>query len=461
MPTPSSLHPLIIMCPFPAAGHINPLLEITTHLTTGGFPVFFLCSDPFTDRVRSAGAEPWPNSSGPLTPETIRGQFALPQGHLRWNYQQKHIFLDGAPERHAILERCLASVQERFPEREVVIFNEVLFLGAVPYLLGKTPPGGKKLKVINFHTTVDWTVKEGCAPYGLVLPPAKGEEERREYARLYEELRPAARETVVYANEMMRSLGAREDVEGDFFFSEVTMLADVVLMACSPSLEYPRDDGHDEGQPMIKYIGGLPRGCSDDETEFLSLWKDLEDNERLPLGERSRKRVVFVSQGTANNDEYGELVIPTMEALGSREDLLVVVTLGKRDASLPASVVVPGNAMVVDHVPYHAVLSIADVFVFNGGYGGLMHAVMSGVPMVIAGTAADKGEVAARAEWAGVAVNLRTSTPIATIVRAAVDKVLDDESFKTKAMELKRENEALDALGRIETQIWTICERSG
>ncbi len=177
----------------------------------------------------------------------------------------------------------------------------------------------------------------------------------------------------MYANEMMRLLGAREDISGDFFYSEVTMLADVVLMACSPSLEYPWPRvGRQlevEGESKIKYIGGLPRQGPGDEMEFPSWWKDVQDNGRLPQGDKSRKRVVFVSQGTANNDKYGELLVPTMEALGSLEDLVVVVvvTLGKREASLPGSVVVPGNARVMGYVPYHALLSVADVFVFNGG----------------------------------------------------------------------------------------------
>ena len=71
-----------------------------------------------------------------------------------------------------------------------------------------------------------------------------------------------------------------------------------------------------------------------------------------------------------------------------------------------------------------------------------------------AGTAVDKGEVAARAEWAGVAVNLRTSTPTEQQIRGAVDNILADGSFRATSLRLKAENEAMDALGAIEKWIW-------
>jgi UDP:flavonoid glycosyltransferase YjiC (YdhE family) len=109
--------------------------------------------------------------------------------------------------------------------------------------------------------------------------------------------------------------------------------------------------------------------------------------------------------------------------------------------------------MVVDYLPYDALLPLADVFVSNAGYGGFMQSVMNGVPMVLAGTAADKAEVCARAEWAGVAVNLRAQTPGEDAIRAAVETVLGDGRYKKKALEVKEENERLDALARFESII--------
>ena len=346
----------------------------------------------------------------------------------------------------------------------MVIFNEVFFLGAMPYLLGKPYPEGQQVKVINFHTTINWLVSNEIGPYTLCLPPAETDAVRERYGELYEEMRPEARKTVEYANAIFRELGATRDVEGDFLFSELLRLPEVVLLACSPSLEYPRRDGSSGGGGggggKVRYIGGLPRKKVGEEMAFPAWWDEMEKNAARAPDDPGRKTVVLVSQGTANNDDYGELLVPTMEAFTDREDVLVVATLGQQGKKLPDDVLaaVPPNTRVVDYMPYDAVLPLADVFVFNGGYGGFMHGVMNGTPMIIAGTAADKGEVAARAEWAGVAINLRTGSPTPTMLRDALDRVVGDGKLKAKAMEIKEENEKMDALGAIEKLIWQLSE---
>ena len=48
----------------------------------------------------------------------------------------------------------------------------------------------------------------------------------------------------------------------------------------------------------------------------------------------------------------------------------------------------------------------------------------------------DKTEVSARVDWAGVGVNLRTDTPSATKVGAAVQRVLGDDRYRLRAAEI-------------------------
>jgi UDP:flavonoid glycosyltransferase YjiC (YdhE family) len=210
--------------------------------------------------------------------------------------------------------------------------------------------------------------------------------------------------------------------------------------------------------PTIKYIGGLPLKTCIAKTVFPEWWSKVQANAVLPRDAHGRKKVVFLSQGTVNIDNYSELIIPTIEALATRQDVLVIATLGKREEKLPDTIAIPENTMIIDYFPYDVILPLADVFIFNGGYGGFMHGVMNGTPMVFAGTAADKGEVAARAEWAGISVNLWTSTPTQTMIRNAVDRILTDGKFKANAMKLKAENEAMNALEAVEKQIWEYTE---
>ena len=80
---------------------------------------------------------------------------------------------------------------------------------------------------------------------------------------------------------------------------------------------------------------------------------------------------------------------------------------------------------------------MVDVMVTNGGYGAVQRALSTGVPLVVAGNTEDKPEVAARVEYFGAGVNLRTGTPTAAQVRRAVREVLSDPSFRDHARRLQ------------------------
>ena len=93
------------------------------------------------------------------------------------------------------------------------------------------------------------------------------------------------------------------------------------------------------------------------------------------------------------------------------------------------------------YLPYDTLLPYTNVFISNGGYNGSMNGVVNGMPMLLVGTDADKEEVSARAEYASVAVNLRVQTPTEAQIREGVGKLLTEEGYKKRAVELKKENE--------------------
>jgi UDP:flavonoid glycosyltransferase YjiC (YdhE family) len=61
------------------------------------------------------------------------------------------------------------------------------------------------------------------------------------------------------------------------------------------------------------------------------------------------------------------------------------------------------------------------------------------VPLVVAGASEDKPEVAARVEWAGVGLDLRTDRPAPEAVGRAVDRVLGEGRFRERARALGAE----------------------
>lgn len=66
-----------------------------------------------------------------------------------------------------------------------------------------------------------------------------------------------------------------------------------------------------------------------------------------------------------------------------------------------------------------------------------------------AGTFEEKTETSARAANTGAAVNLQTHYPTVEQVRDAVQKVLGDKTFKSKAMGLKEVYASMDTVGNV------------
>ena len=99
----------------------------------------------------------------------------------------------------------------------------------------------------------------------------------------------------------------------------------------------------------------------------------------------------------------------------------------------------PANARAAEFLPYAELFAVTDVFVTNGGYGGVQFALAHGVPVVIAPGKEDKVEVAARVVWSGTGVNLRRQRPTGARVRRGVRRVLADPSFRTAAARIGTE----------------------
>jgi UDP:flavonoid glycosyltransferase YjiC (YdhE family) len=261
--------------------------------------------------------------------------------------------------------------------------------------------------------------------------------------------------------ERMREAGGTE-VPDEWMVNLSVTAHDTTLQLCHPLLEYPRPDlpGH------VKFAGSLPpskivpRGFT-----FPEWWQqEVVDNATLPVGDAAKRSVVVVSQGTLARD-YSMLLAPTIRALAGRKDVLVIALLGKQGLEVPPGILPSpeedidlSNVRVADFIPYDAVLSSADVMIFNAGYGGFMHCVVNGVPVVAAGLTEDKCEVAARVEWTGVGINLRTGRPSPSALAAAVDEILGSGKYRTRARELAAEVAKGNPLEVVESELRALTQ---
>lgn len=441
--------PLLIFNPFPADGHLSPPLSVAAHLSTKGYDVVFLTTDEFRAKVEGIGAE-WIHLDNPFTPECMQSLMSLggkPHDLETLRLGLKYLFFNSLPNRIQRLEDTLVMLQARDPSRQIIVFEDVANFATLPFKFGRKLPAGlaEITRFIGIGVAPILANSQDTAPTMLCLPPdstPSGRLRNKALTKLVWDgpLKPL-RDDFLHAIEAAGATEISRFVDVDIFTAWYSV-HDAVLQLCSPSMEYPRSDL----PPTVECVG-VPSGQPlSPNLVYPPWWSEVTNAKANGL------RVVFVTQGTANPD-FSELFAPTLQATAGRDDLLVVVLLATRDAQLPEAIPIPSNARVIDYFPYDAVLEYADVFVSNGGYGAFTHAVRNGVPMVVAGEAQDKPEVAMRIAWSGLGMNLATQTPTAEQVKDGIEQVLQNPQFQEAALRLKEENAKMDAFAAFERKV--------
>ncbi|KZZ91055.1 UDP-glucuronosyl/UDP-glucosyltransferase [Moelleriella libera RCEF 2490] len=439
--------PLLLFTSFPSEGHTNPVLAIAKYMVSHGYPVVYLAAHVHRDKICAMGAEFIAYDWTPMSPRLTSGPLptSMVKRLSRASLQLVELFYDTLPGRFESLSAALEMLRRREPGRQIIVVEDILNMTTMPYRYGSALPAGfeERPATVGISSAAAMLQSQDTAPFYVGLPPDPTPAGRLRNSALHDLVFEGPMTSVVDAwNEALRICGCNVSPRGSPFSGWFNAY-DVTMMLCSPSLEYPMSDLPSH----VKFVGCLPRRGVDDNTAYPKWWSDV-----VQAAAPKKKKVVFVSQGTINHDVH-QLIVPTLAALAGREDLLVVATMGDRDARVEAVPVLPPNARVANYIPYDAVLPYTDVFVSNAGYGAFTHAVMNGVPAVFAGTTEDKIEVAMRAEWAGFACNLGTQTPSQAQISEAVDMVFANDRFKARALQLKTENEHMDALARIEKHI--------
>jgi UDP:flavonoid glycosyltransferase YjiC (YdhE family) len=407
----------ILIATYPLAGHTLPLRPIARALVARGHSVRWYAGPRFAATVADTGAEyvlmdtDLHRDDRPMD-EVYPDRAAL-SGLAKLKWDLKHGFIEPAVEQVEGLRRVVA-------ERPADVLISDPGMNGTPMFAELT---GQRW--VSVGVTPLPLPSPDVPPFGLGLPPATSAAGRLKYRLLRTFLDSVVMRDVVRFRDRIRAqVGlppSRISLMASFFSPYLHLQAGV------PELEYPRRDLPDH----VHFVGALTDPAGSVKTP--DWWAELEQADRP---------IVHVTQGTVANGDLDELLLPTVRALAD-DDVVVVATLGKADASFDAPL--PANARVAPYLPYDELLPRTAVMVTNGGYGGVQQALSYGVPLVIAGTTEDKPEVAARVEWAGVGVNLRSNRPSSDAIRAAVRAVLDKPAYRVAAQRLGRQYAALDA----------------
>jgi MGT family glycosyltransferase len=416
-----------VLCSTPNYGHVAPLLTVGEHLVHSGHRVVFLSGSPFVDRARAGGVEPVAlpaaadldfDAVDSILPDRDRHR-----GLARTRYEIGTIFVRTIPAQFQAVRSLLAEVS---PDAVLV---DSAFAGVLPLLLddGPRPPvlGAGVLPLIQHSRDV--------APYGSALPPSSTTLGRlRNRALTLAVERVAFRPLQTLAQQMLAEVGSPPLAT---FVLDFSALFDRFLQFSVAEFEYPRSDL----APNTRFVGPvLPAAGSNGEVP--AWWSDLDGS----------RPVVHVTQGTMDNKDFGRLIGPTIAGLSGR-DLLVVVTTGGRPVADLGDL--PANVRAAEFLPYDRLLPKVDVYVTNGGYGGVQYALAHGVPLVVAGDTEDKPEVAARVAYSGAGVDLKTGTPAPEAIASGVQRVLSDPAHRSAAQRMAAAMAGTSALATVEEEL--------
>jgi zeaxanthin glucosyltransferase len=167
----------------------------------------------------------------------------------------------------------------------------------------------------------------------------------------------------------------------------------------------------------------------------------------FPYEKLTGQPLIYASMGTVQNRLLG--VFKSIAEACNDLDAQLVISLG--GSANPESLgSLPGNPLVVSYAPQLELLQKATLTITHAGLNTTLESLSNGVPMVAIPVANDQPGVAARIAWAGAGEAVPLSRVNVPKLRAAIQKVLTEDSYKKNAVRLQ---EAIQKAGGVSRAI--------
>ena len=256
----------------------------------------------------------------------------------------------------------LDQILDDFPADAILV--DTTFAGAVPMLLG---PREARPRVVAIGITALAATSIDTPFFGSGMTPSSTSEGRARNIAMHRNMQTRCAAMQQEFDETLASIGCPPLPE--FLLDAFVNLPDLYLQLTGESFEYPRSDLPE----TVRFIGPLlaPPTNSFDPPGW---WGELDGG----------RPVVLATQGTLANEDFSHLIGPTLTGLAGEDMLVIATTGGPPVEEIP--VPIPANAHAAPFVAYDRLLPKVDVFVTNGGYGSVNHALSLGVPIVVAAT---------------------------------------------------------------------------
>jgi MGT family glycosyltransferase len=205
--------------------------------------------------------------------------------------------------------------------------------------------------------------------------------------------------------------------------------ADRVLVLTSPAFDFPA-----RLPANLRYVGPQL-----DDPAWAQPWEP-------PAGDDRPFVLVAMSTTFMDHTEHLQRVVTALGQLSVRG----LVTTGH--GIDPDQIRAPEGVQVTRSAPHQAVLAHADVLVTHGGHGTVMKGLVAGVPIVCTPIGRDQPDNAARVVYHGAGVRVAKKASPAAIA-AAVQRVLDDPSYRRAAARLGEQVRADADRGLVVTEL--------
>jgi UDP:flavonoid glycosyltransferase YjiC (YdhE family) len=98
-------------------------------------------------------------------------------------------------------------------------------------------------------------------------------------------------------------------------------------------------------------------------------------------------------------------------------------------------------------------LPLVDLFITNGGFGGVLQALTHGVPLIVAGDSEEKPEIAARVAHAGVGIDLATGRPSPALLASAAADIFMEPCYRQRAREIAALIASIDSIALVDAEL--------
>ncbi|MCF0062807.1 glycosyltransferase [Dyadobacter chenwenxiniae] len=404
----------ILFANIPFDGHFNPLTGIAMHLKSQGHDVRWYAASAYQDKLARLDIQHYPfkkavdynqQNVNEIFPErlAIKGQVQ------KLKFDMKNYFALRGPEFY----QDIRDIDETWSFD--LMISDIAFTG-IPFVKDKL--GKRVISVGVFPLTEN---SRDLPPAGLGMVPSD-----TFFGRRKQDILRFVSDNLLFRESklLFRRLFIEHGMApaNGHLFQICGQKSDLLLQSGTPGFEFKRSDL----SANIRFIGAL-LPYSGSHTETFALTGKL----------KNYKRVVLVTQGTMEKDPE-KILVPTLEAFKDTDVLVIATTGGSGTATLQARFPQP-NLVIRDFISFADIMPQCDVYVTNGGYGGVMLGIQNELPLVVAGIHEGKNEINARVGYFKLGLDLKTEYPTAEQIRNSVDKVLTDKQYVEKVKKMARE----------------------